>query len=89
MYIFDLRISGQYLIEKNCNISRTSDAIDIKLGPVTILEKKNKTMPKSFDDEAKSASCHVILIFPIKGQFGIIHKLDCKTYIFITSSFLP
>ena len=40
-----------------------------------------------------SASCDVIVIFPIYGQFGAIQKLDsgrivCKTYIFIESNLL-
>ena len=39
--ITDLRISGQSLIKEN---SRTSDDIDMKLGPVTKLEKRNKTI---------------------------------------------
>ena len=42
----DLRISGQSLIKENCHNSRTSDDIDIKLGPVTKLDKRNKTMSK-------------------------------------------
>ena len=31
------------LIKENCHNSRTSDDIDMKLGPVTNLDKKNKT----------------------------------------------
>ena len=47
--ISDFRISGQSFIKENCHNSRTSDDIDdidMKLGPVTILEKRNKTTPK-------------------------------------------
>ena len=40
--ISDFRISGQPLIKENCNNSRTSDDIVMKLGPVTKLDMKNK-----------------------------------------------
>ena len=40
--ITDFRISGQFLIKKYCHNSRTSDGIDIKLGPVTKLDKRTK-----------------------------------------------
>ena len=33
--ISDFRIFGQSLIKENCHNSRTSDDIDMKLGPVT------------------------------------------------------
>ena len=39
--IYDFHISGHSLKE-NCHNSRTSDAIDMKLGPVTKLDKRNK-----------------------------------------------
>ena len=39
--ISDFQISGQSLIEENCYNSRTSDDIDIKLGPVTDFDKRN------------------------------------------------
>ena len=41
--ISDFPISGQSLIKENCHDSRTSDDIDMKLGPVTNLDKRNKT----------------------------------------------
>ena len=41
-------ISGQSLIKVNCHNSRTSDDIDMKLGPVTKLHKRNKTTSKKF-----------------------------------------
>ena len=44
--ISDFRISGQSLIKGNCHNSRTSDDIDMKLGPVTKLDKRNKTTSK-------------------------------------------
>ena len=44
--ISDFRISGQPLVKENCHNSRTSD-IDMKLGPVTKLDKGNKTPSKN------------------------------------------
>ena len=41
--ISDLQISGQSLIKENCHNSRTSEGIDMKIGLVTKLDKKNKT----------------------------------------------
>ena len=65
----------------------------MKLGQVTKLDKRNKTMSKKFDDDVMSENCDVITIFPIYGQFGAICRPDsgcilCKTYIFINSNFL-
>ena len=40
--IFDFRISGKSLMKENCHKSRTSDDIDMKLGPVTKVDKRNK-----------------------------------------------
>ena len=62
----------------------------MKLGPVTKLDKRNKTKSTKFDDNVMSANYGVIVIFPIYGQFGAIQKPDsgrivCKTYIFINS----
>ena len=45
--ISDFRISGQSLIKENCHNSRTSDDINMKLGPVTKLVKKNNTTSKN------------------------------------------
>ena len=53
-------------------ITRTSDDIGMKFGPVTKLDKKNKTTSKKFDDDVISESCYVIAIFLIYGQFGAI-----------------
>ena len=91
--ISDFRISGQSLIKENCHNSRTSDDIDMKLGPVTKLDKRNKTTSKKFDNNVMSKNCDVIAIFSIYGQFGAIWKPDsgrivCKTYIFINSNLL-
>ena len=40
--ISDFLISGQSLIKENCHNSRTNDDIDMKLGPVTQSDKRNK-----------------------------------------------
>ena len=44
--IYDFPISVQSLIKVNCPNSRTSDDIDMKLGPVTKIDKRNKTTSK-------------------------------------------
>ena len=64
----------------------------MKLGPVTKLDKRNKTASKKFDDHM-SENCNIIAIFLIYGQFGAIRKPDsgrivCKTCIFINSNVL-
>ena len=73
------------------NHSRTSDDIDMKLGPETKLDNRSKTTSKKFDNGVMLGDCDVIMIFPIYGQYGAIRKLNsgrivCKTYIFINSN---
>ena len=70
--ISDFRISGQSLIKENCQNYRTSHDIDMKLRPVTKIDKRNKTTSKNFDEDAMSANCDVIVIFLICCQFGAI-----------------
>ena len=48
----------------------------MKLGPVTKLDKKNKTRSKKFGDGVISKNCDVIVIFLIYGQFGATQKPD-------------
>ena len=91
--ISDFRISVQSLIKENYRNSRTSNDIDMKLGQVTKLDKRNKATSNKFDNSVRSANCDVIVILSIYGQFGAIQKPDsgrtvCKTYIFIKSSLL-
>ena len=79
--------SGQSLIKRNC------DAIDMKLGPVTNLDKRKKKMSKKFMDDAMLENYDIIVVFPIYGPFGAIQKPDArriafKTYIFINSNLL-
>ena len=91
--ISDFWISGQSLIKGNCHNSRTSGGIDIKLGPVTKHDKRNKTISKKIDHDVMSQNCDAIVIFPIYCQFGGIQNPDpgclvSKTYIFINSNLL-
>ena len=74
--ISDLQISAQSLIKENCHNSRTSDDVDMNFGPVTKLNKRNKTRSKKFDVHVKSEHCDAILIFRISGQFGAVQRPD-------------
>ena len=91
--ISNFRISGQSLINRNCHNSRTSDDIDMELGSVTKIDKRNKPTSKKFNDEVMTENYAIIAIFPIYGQFGAVRKLDsghifCKTYIAINNNLL-
>ena len=49
------KITGQPFIEENCQTSRTCNDIDVKLGPVTKIEKKKNTaLSKKSDDGVMS-----------------------------------
>ena len=82
--ISDFWISGQSLIKENCRNSRSSDDIDMKLGSVTKLYKRNKTASKKFDDDVLSEKCDLIAIFPIYGQFGAFQKPDSRCIVSTT-----
>ena len=91
--ISDFRISGQSLIKENCHNSRTSDDIDMKLGPVTKCDKKKKKNSKKIDDGVMSENCDAIVIFRIFCHFRAVHKPDsghrvCKKYVFSNSNLL-
>ena len=65
----------------------------MKRGPVTKLDKKNKTTSKKFDDDVMSENCDTIVTFSIYSQFGALQKPDSgyivsKTSIFIKSNLL-
>ena len=65
----------------------------MKPGPVTKIDKRNKTTSQKFDDDIMSTNCDVIVNFPIYDQFVAIRKPDSgcivsKTYIFIKSNLL-
>ena len=49
--ISDFRIYGQSLIKGNCHNWRTSDDIEMKLKPVTKIDKGNKITSKTFVDD--------------------------------------
>ena len=67
--ISDFQIFGLSHMKGNCHNSRTSDDIDMKLEPVTKIDKRNKTTSKKFDDEVISENCDVISIFLIDSKF--------------------
>ena len=65
----------------------------MKLGPVTKLDKKNKTTSKKCDVDVLSENYDVIVIFGIFGQFGAIRRPDsrhrvCKSYVFCNRNLL-
>ena len=64
----------------------------MKLGPVTKLDKRNKTISKKIDDDFMSENCDVIVFCRIFDQFGAVrrpysgHRV-CKSYVFSNSNF--
>ena len=64
------------------------------LGPVTKLDKRNRTTLKKFGEDVMSENSDVIVIFRIFGQFGAVprphsgHRV-CKSYVFSNSNLLP
>ena len=65
----------------------------MKLGPVTKLEKKNKTTSRKLDVDVMSENHDVIVIFRLFVQFGAVRRPDsghrvCKIYVFSYSNFL-
>ena len=86
------RIPGQALIKENCHNSRTSDDIDMKVGPVTKLYKKNKTTSKKL----AMKSCLQIVtswsFLSVYDQFWAIQKLDSghrvSNYLFVYGNLL-
>ena len=64
----EFRISGQSFINKNCRNSRTSHDIDMKLGPVTKVDKRIMATSKMSDDDVTSINCDVIVFFPLKAN---------------------
>ena len=59
--ISDFRIFGRSFINENCHNSRTNNGIDMKLGPVTKLGKKNTASSKKSDDDVMSKNYDVIV----------------------------
>ena len=48
----------------------------MKLGPVTKLDKRNKTTSKKFGVDVMLENCDVNVIFQIFGQFGVVQRPD-------------
>ena len=89
--ISDFQISGRIPYKKNV-ITPEPVMIDIKLGPVTKLAKRNKIMSDKFDDNVLSRNYDVIVIFLIYGLFGAIRNPDAAGmvydfYIFLITAF--
>ena len=64
----------------------------MKFGPVTKLDKRNKTL-KKFDVDVMSENCDVIVIFQIFHQLGTVWRSDsrhrvCKSYVFSNGDLL-
>ena len=53
------------IMNKNCHSPRISSDIDIELGPLTKLTKKNTKTSKSIDDDVMSANYNITTIFLI------------------------
>ena len=88
--ISHLRISRQSLIKEKCHNSGTWN---MKLGPVTKLNKRNKTTSKKNWRWRHVTKLWRHCYFFIYGQFEVIWKPDsrhivCKIYIFRNSNFL-
>ena len=70
--ISDFQIPGQSLLKINWHNSKTSNDIDMKLGPIIKPDKRNKITSKKIGDDAMSANCDVNIIFLIYSQFEAI-----------------
>ena len=87
--ISNFRISSQSLIIENCHNSRSSDDVDMKLGPVTKIDKTNKTASKKFKDDVMSRNCDITVIFQFltNPETGF-RTHSCRTYVFIYKNIL-
>ena len=61
--ISNFRISDKSFIDKNYHNSRTSHDTDLKLGPVTKVDKRNMARSKKLYDDNISANYGVIVFF--------------------------
>ena len=75
------QIYGQSILNENCHHFITSNDIEIKIGPATKEEEVN--VKKKLEDDFMLASCDIITIFLIHGQFGAIWVLDSGSLIVI------
>ena len=62
------------LTNKNCPNSKTSNNIDMKLGPVTNLVKKIQQRQKNLTMTSCWQMMTSLSLFQIYGQFGVIRK---------------
>ena len=65
----------------------------MKLGPVTKIDKRNKTTSKKFHDDFMSENCDAIVIIRIFDHFGAVHRPDSghkvyKSYFSVNSNLL-
>ena len=86
------RIPGQSLIKENCHNSRTSDDIDMKVGPVTKLYKKNKTTSKKLAMKSCLQTVTSWSFLSVYDQFWAIQELDSgrrvSNYLFVNGNLL-
>ena len=57
--VSNFQISGQSLTKVICHNSRTSNDIDMKFGPLTKIEKRNKTVSKILENHVMQANCEI------------------------------
>ena len=57
-------------MNKNCHNPRTSNYVDIKLGSLTKLDKRNTAVSEIFDDDVVSGNYDPL----VYGRFGAIQK---------------
>ena len=91
--ISNLRISGQLLINENCHNSGNNSNIQMKLRPITKLDKRNTATLKKVNYDDLSTNCDFFVIFLIYDQLGSNQKPDSglmlrNTYIFINNNLL-
>ena len=80
-------------MKENCHNSRTRNDIDMKLGQVNKIDKRNKNTSKKFDVDVMLENYDPIAVCLIYGQFGRMQKPDSgrivyKNYIFINKNLL-
>ena len=76
------------LINKDCPNSRTSDVIDITLGPLTKLDKRNTKRSKKLTMISCQEILTALLFIQLIGQFGAIQKLNSKCIALYSSIFI-
>ena len=91
--ISDFRISSQSFIKENCHHCRTSVDIDMKFGPVTKLDKGNKTTSKKLTLTSYRKIMTSLSFFRFLANLGAIQRLDsghrvCKSYVFSNRNLL-